>query len=164
MHKSPSRMGEKVVWPGDCLHCLCETPCSASIGVSKPALCAVEPLKIRGVIYSSLTHCFLVVGQEPLASAKWSLLSLPVPSTLNMGLNSKIGILQKGEPCDSVGLFLLFLVCQMAGILDCVCWCLLSFPLGFHWHCLLLSLSPAHSELPLVPHRPLLLTNEKAQT
>lgn len=113
-------------------HYLCETPCSAFIGVSEIALCAVEPLKIRGVVYSSLTQCFLVVGQEPLASAKWSLLSLPVPSALGMGLNSKIGILQKGEPCDSVGLFLLFLVCQMAGILDCICRCLLSFPLGFY--------------------------------
>lgn len=50
---------------------------------------------------------------EPLASAKQSL-SLPVPSTLDMHLNGKIEILQKGESCSSVGLFLLFLVFQLA--------------------------------------------------
>lgn len=70
---------------------------------------------------------------ELLASDKWSLLSLPVPSTLVMDFNGKIEILQKGESCGCVGLIFSFSgmsVGLKSGLH--LGQCLLCFPLGIY--------------------------------
>lgn len=122
--------------------------------------------EVRGVSCSSLTHCFLVVGQV------WPVLNGHFSPSLSP-IYFRYGLKQENRnPAERWTLqlcwsFLLFLVCQMDGIVN---WLHFSMPVfavlstGVLRTFLLLSLSPTHSKLPLVPCRPFLLTNEKLQT